>query len=173
MKKLIALTVLALTLSTGFASAQSSVDNLVRVALQHAKNGEYQQAQGYLAEALKIEPNNQDIAIGLSIVSNQAGDHDMAIKVGLYTLKYINSSSAAAHREIGIAFAVKAAKARNANDYANAKECGDLATGYLVKSLQLNKTDKVAWDYLIAHADGMGDTELAAQARKTRASLNL
>jgi len=168
MLKFITLSVLALALSTGFASAQSNVDNLCEQAATCAKNGNYQQAQGLLLEALKLQPNNETVAVGLAFVSNLAKDYDTAIAAGMHVLNKINSQSALAFREVGWAYALKAAAARKSGDTANAQEFAKLATGCLVKSLQLNKSDKATWEYLIAHCDACGDTATADQARKTR-----
>ncbi len=179
MFKIIALSVLSLALTTGFAPAQipglgstqtsaNTVDELCGRAATCIKNGQYPQAQALLIEACKQQPNNEDVVVGLAFVSNLAGDHDTAIVAGLHVLNKINSNSALAFREVGLAYGVKAAQARKNGDSAKAQEFGKYATGCLVKSLQINKNDKNTWEYLIAHLDGSGDREGADEVRKAR-----
>jgi tetratricopeptide (TPR) repeat protein len=171
MTKFITLSVLALVLGTGFASAannQGRIDDLCKDALASMNDKDYKQAKVYLTEAFELDPNSEAIALSLCFVSNQAGDYDKAIDAGLHLLQKINKTNSAAFREIGFAYAVKAAQARKNGSDAKAKEYGELATGLLLKSLELKKTDKVTWEFLITHFELSGEKELAAQARSTR-----
>ena len=133
------------------APAPALGEDLFKNAMKYKAQKEYSKAREMLVEFLRGHPTNEKALTELAWVLNEQKEYGETIVVCYLALK-LNDKNAEAWKELGYAFLMT--------------EDHERAAKALAIAIELCPADAGAYRYLAEALDGMGERELAEQARR-------
>jgi len=133
------------------APAPAVGEDLFKKAMKHKAQKEYAKSRETLVEFLRGHPAHEKALTELAWVLNEQREFGESIVICIRTLK-LNDKNAEAWKELGYALLMT-------EDYERSAKA-------LAIAIELCPTDAGAYRYLAEALDGMGERELADQARK-------